>query len=404
MRESIPVTGTQYDLVYKSNRTLISNEDGSGGQFGELIEKTTSEIDILISDESVPDTLGRIELKINIAGQFTFEVFPPLPDQEYTFHWNGRDTYGRGILSAKANIELCYVYGLVYYPTLQDFEASFSGDRGTGGSYQVGTSNRVGEPRVVKLCRNWERTLKGLRPMVNVNAANLGGSWSMNVHHGYDPLARTLYKGDGEIRTEDELELDLVLYGGAGINVNSLVVAPDGSIYIADESITRKVYRIDPNKQVTVVAGNGNFSYNGDNIPAVNAAIRPRDIVLGHGGSLYIADRNYRVRKVDRNGIITTVAGNGIQAHSTTIYHKRIATDTAFDPVAVAVRSDGSIYILNSISSGTGNVVRVHTNGVIELQENIGQTVQDIVVDNDSQDFYSTRCSLPTQSGASGPC
>jgi hypothetical protein len=66
-----------------------------------------------------------------------------------------------------------------------------------------------------------------------------------------------------------------------------------------------------------VVAGNGTAGYNGDNQPATSAQLSLQygsgSCVYGDGnGTLYVGDRdNYRLRKIDLQGIITTIAGTG---------------------------------------------------------------------------------------------
>ncbi len=68
---------------------------------------------------------------------------------------------------------------------------------------------------------------------------------------------------------------------------------------------------------ITTVAGNGNGTYAGDGGPATNASISdPSSVVLDGSGNLYIADTfNDRIRKVDTNGTMTTVAGNGLNTY-----------------------------------------------------------------------------------------
>ena len=64
---------------------------------------------------------------------------------------------------------------------------------------------------------------------------------------------------------------------------------------------------------ITTGAGNGVQAYNGDNIPATDASlIAPNSVTPDDSGNYYIADMTgNRVRKVDRFGIISTIAGNG---------------------------------------------------------------------------------------------
>lgn len=97
--------------------------------------------------------------------------------------------------------------------------------------------------------------------------------------------------GDG---TEDSA-LDLTLRRPEG-----LAVGEDGSIFLSD-GFNRTVYRIAPDGRVERIAGTGQGELS-----------RPADIRLDASGDLFIADvRNHRVRKVDPSGRISTVAGTG---------------------------------------------------------------------------------------------
>ncbi len=84
-----------------------------------------------------------------------------------------------------------------------------------------------------------------------------------------------------------------------------------GNLYITD--IGNCVVRIvNPAGIIHTFAGNGICSYGGDGGPATSASLTyPRGMVA-NGGNLYIADTdNYRVRKVNAAGTISTFAGNG---------------------------------------------------------------------------------------------
>jgi sugar lactone lactonase YvrE len=96
-----------------------------------------------------------------------------------------------------------------------------------------------------------------------------------------------------------------------------LVVDKDGSILLAD-SLNHAVLKIDNNGYLTHVAGNGSRGYSGDEKPATEASLSsPYDVRLDSKGNIYIADLdNQRVRKIDSRGIITTVAGTGTPGYS----------------------------------------------------------------------------------------
>lgn len=89
-------------------------------------------------------------------------------------------------------------------------------------------------------------------------------------------------------------------------------IGPDGSIYVAD-TFNHRIRRIAPDGIITTVAGDGTTAYDGDNQPATQASLYwPHDVTVDATGVLYIADSNHhRVRRVGLNGVITTVAGRG---------------------------------------------------------------------------------------------
>ena len=90
-----------------------------------------------------------------------------------------------------------------------------------------------------------------------------------------------------------------------------------GNVYIADaaNNCIRKVTNADT---ITTIAGTGVAGYNGDNILATTAQLNiPEGIAVDSIGNVYIVDNeNFRIRKVDTAGIITTIAGTGVSGFS----------------------------------------------------------------------------------------
>ncbi len=104
----------------------------------------------------------------------------------------------------------------------------------------------------------------------------------------------------------------------AQLNSNWGVAADHyGNVYIADQnnSLIRKVNAAGV---MTTIAGTGTAGFSGDNGPALHARLgHPLGIAVDGMGNVYIGDAdNYRVRRIDTAGIITTIAGTGTRGYS----------------------------------------------------------------------------------------
>jgi sugar lactone lactonase YvrE len=119
-----------------------------------------------------------------------------------------------------------------------------------------------------------------------------------------------------------------------------------GNIYIADNENNRIRKVTAETGIITTVAGNGTQGYSGDNGPATSASLfQPDSMVVDSAGNIYIADsENNRIRMVAAGtGIITTVAGNGSFTYSGD--NGAATSASLFLPSGVAVDSAGNIYI-----------------------------------------------------------
>jgi streptogramin lyase len=88
---------------------------------------------------------------------------------------------------------------------------------------------------------------------------------------------------------------------------------PDGALYICD-TMNHVIRKVDRNGVITTVAGAGKKGYSGDGGPALDAALNePYEIRFNKQGDMFFVERlNHVVRRVDaKTRIITTVAGSG---------------------------------------------------------------------------------------------
>jgi sugar lactone lactonase YvrE len=112
------------------------------------------------------------------------------------------------------------------------------------------------------------------------------------------------YKDIGDGKKASEVVLTLV---------DGVVADSEGNLFISHRSKNR-IRKVDKDGIITTVAGNGTAGYSGDDGPALQASFNfPAGLCLDQTGNLYVADRNnHRVRRIDTSGIVTTVAGVGV--------------------------------------------------------------------------------------------
>ena len=143
-----------------------------------------------------------------------------------------------------------------------------------------------------------------------------------------------------------------------------LAVDTAGNLYFADTD-TNSVRKIDTNGILTTVAGGGNLKPGDGQQATLAELVSPEDVALDGAGNLYIADtfNHGRVRKVDTHGIITTVAGTGSLMGSAV--NGQPAAQAYFSrPTGLAVDGAGNLYIADA---GLYYVYRIDPKGIITV-------------------------------------
>jgi uncharacterized protein (TIGR03437 family) len=129
---------------------------------------------------------------------------------------------------------------------------------------------------------------------------------------------------------------------------------PSGNIYISDGDAG--VIKLNAQGIVTTVAGNGTEGFSGDGGPATSAQLAgAAGIAIDSAGNLYISDwYNSRVRKVTPQGIISTVAGNGKPGYSGD--GGSATSASLYVPTGLAIDSASNLYIADTINNAVRKV------------------------------------------------
>ncbi len=360
--EDFPITGTEFSLHYRSDRVS-----------GRTTDRTLT---IPISGAVLPASLKGIKLTVNIAGQTFIENFPPVPNQNKTFVWNGLDVYGRKNNMATATIKLEYLYTPVYYTSPTDFEASFALSGVTPTSIK-----RSDDYSSISTSITWKKSLSQNKLPENTGIGNI----SVNVHHSYDFINNVINKGNqSSFIPRDNLikNIDRNIDTSAGIGVSGIspdnilaktaVITPEdvavdqqGNIYFT-EPTNHRIRKINPQGILTTVAGNGNAGFSEDGTLAINAQLNsPKDVEVDGVGNIYFID-DWRIRKISPDGLIFTLAGNGVEGRGYSWCQAPYPlTTAAIKPISIAADLQGNVYFAEYFYSGYGHVCKITPNGIL---------------------------------------
>ena len=141
-----------------------------------------------------------------------------------------------------------------------------------------------------------------------------------------------------------------------------------GNLYISDCD-NHTIRKVSTSGVITTIAGTGVAGYNGDGIPATTAQLnRPIKIYIDASDNIYFGDlNNHRIRKINTAGIISTVAGNGISGYSGDGV-PAIATSLSY-PSGVAFDTSGNMYVADYYNF---RVRKVNTAGIISTYAGTG--------------------------------
>lgn len=347
---ALPIQGTPLSLHYDSGTSRARREEFS--------------FTIPVTGPTVPPGTLRAEVEVMIAGRQFTQTFAPVPNQNYTFTWDGLDAFGRQLTGRqRAAGVVRFVYTPVFHRARADLVASFGQLTGE----QLSLDRVRGE---IKIQTTFSRTL-GV-----ASTPDLGG-WRLDAHHSYSLGDGTLFFGDGNRLAVESLGETITTIAGngqLGFNgdnqpalqasiSNGHIAAPlrDGSYVVVDYG-NHRLRRVSPTGIISTIAGTGTPGHSGDEGPATAAQIRsPHTLAIGPDDSIYFSEPfENTVRRITPDGVIHAFAGTGSAGFQG---DSGPATAARLDrPYFVDVGSDGSVYI-----SDTGNhrIRKVTADGVI---------------------------------------
>jgi streptogramin lyase len=172
----------------------------------------------------------------------------------------------------------------------------------------------------------------------------------------------TTFAGSGQGGHADGTGTNAQFTGPSGITIGL-----DGNFYVAD-TYNQVIRKVTPSGVVTTIAGTPDLAGYVDGTGTDAKFWNPNSISVASDGNMYVADNaTHIIRKVTTSGVVTTLAGSFItDEYGSHLggYIDGTGTNAQFyHPFALAVGPDGNIYVADS----TNNRIRKIDSGLASL-------------------------------------
>ena len=233
-------------------------------------------------------------------------------------------------------------------------EAGYSGDNGPA------LSARLNDPRAVVT--------------TPVNDAIIADTGNLRIRKWTQDIIIRAFAGNGQPGFAGDGANALA----ASFQPAAMVLDSNANLLIADET-NHVIRRVDFLGRVTTLAGTGRPGFSRDGTPATEAQLNsPRGLAIGPGDTIYIADTgNHVIRTIQRDGTIKTFAGSGSPGFGG---DQGFASNAIFNtPTGLAATTTGDLYIADTgnhrvrVIDSQANVRTVAGNGVAGYAGDGGQ-------------------------------
>jgi len=145
-------------------------------------------------------------------------------------------------------------------------------------------------------------------------------------------------------------------------NPTGVAVDKNGNVFVAD-SVNKVIRKITKDREVTTFAGSGGGAGTNDGDTKSARFASPSDVALDREGNLYVTD-NLAIRKIDTDGMVSTLAGSPDQAGST---DGTGAAARFSHPISLAVSPVGNVYVADVERK---NIRKITPAGVVKTIRN----------------------------------
>ena len=115
-------------------------------------------------------------------------------------------------------------------------------------------------------------------------------------------------------------------------------------MYVSD-TLNFRIRKISPSGTITTIAGTGEQGFSGDGGAATAAKIFPVSVTVDNGGRVFFSDASVRIRQINTDGVVSTIAGTGTPyAFDESVEKALDASLTA--PFSLMTGNDGSVYFV----------------------------------------------------------
>ena len=167
-------------------------------------------------------------------------------------------------------------------------------------------------------------------------------------------------------------------------DLGGVAVDPTGNVFFSEGN---QVRRLSPSGVLSTIAGTGEGGFSGDGGPAALAQLfSPQALAIDGAGSLYVNDSyNFRIRRIDTQGVITTYVGGAPWQYTRQVL---LRGDVALGTVGdLAVGADGALYWTEVTPYHSG--VRKATCGLVSVLTTEGRTSSSLAIDGAGSVYFT---------------